>query len=305
MHRLKRALTYFVSLTFLILVLTVVLPANKAAMKEYHLGTLQYHILLFVLILPLVMIWFAAFYGYAKIKDYSSKIHSSAEGRDFNKLASGLMWLAWGLPIPTIIGLVLNSITNSHPGFHGSDIIIVNYTDLIIPFVAFSFISDASHGLMTHSRLQISNIARKCLVMTFVLLGVLYCFLTFRHLDLSHSGATSNPFYLPSWLVIVTITIPYLYIWFLGLLSGYELLVFGKHSKGLLYKKSLQILAAGVTAVIISSIALQYVTSIESRTAHLSLDTQLATSYVIRISDGLGYVLIAWGAIRLKRIEDV
>lgn len=305
MHRLTSALSSYTLLTILYLLLVIVLPANKAAMQAYHLSALEYHVLLFVVVLPLIAIWFAAFYGYAKLRQYADSISKTAEGANFDRLASGFMWLAWGLPVPSIISLILNSITNAHPGFRATGIIITNYIDLAIPLVAFSLISNGSRGLLDYARVRISTASAKLIILVFVVLGVLYCFLTFRHLDPHSAGSTNNPFYLPAWLMVLTIIVPYLYAWFIGLLGANEIMLFAKQSQGVLYRKSLRILAIGIIAVIASSIAVQYVSTVEPRLGHLSLNYLLAITYLIRIVAAMGYVLIAIGAIRLKKIEDV
>jgi hypothetical protein len=295
----------FVIVVILYLLLIIVLPANRAAMHEYHLSPLQYHILLFVIVLPIIGVWFAAFFGYSQLKRYADAIHRTKHDKDFDQLSRGFRWLVWGFPIPSIVSLILNSIVNSHQGFKAADTILVSYLTLIISVVGFSIISSGSRGLIDHGKLQISSMAIKILVLIFVIIGTLYCFLTFRQLNLKDASSTNNPFYLPVWLLITTVTIPYLYAWFAGLFAAYEIALFGKHADGVLYQKPLRILAIGVMLVIAGSISLQYVTSVEPRTLHLSLNALLITTYSIRFVAAAGYLLLAFGAIRLRKIEEV
>jgi hypothetical protein len=305
MKRLGRDLSAYCLLSLLYLILVIILPANKTAMHLYHLSVLEYHVLLFIVVLPLIAIWFTAFYAYTKLRQYSASISKTTEGTNFGLLTTGTRWLAWGLPIPALISLVLNAIANTYSGFHATDVIIVNYISLLVPLVAFSLISNGSRGLVDVARQRISTNGAKLLTLLFMILGVFYCYLTFRHLNLASLGNANNQFYLPISLLLLTIVIPYLYIWFIGLLAAYEISQYGKNSRGLLYRQPLRVLASGFVAVIASSIALQYLSSVEPRTGHLSLNSALAITYMIRIVAALGYILIAIGARRLKKIEEV
>jgi hypothetical protein len=305
MKQLSSTMRSFVVLAFIFLGLTLSLPANKVAMRKYNLTPSHYHLILFLVELPLTLIWFAAFYGYGQLNRYATSVEKSKEGQSFRLLAHGCRWLAWGLAVPAIISLILNSIANAHPGFFASAVIIESYIALLVPVGAFMLLSNGSRLLSKHARLRISTSALKVIFGAFVILGVLYCYLTFRQLDLHNTTSTANPFYLPTWLMVLTITIPYLFAWFIGLLAAYEIGLVGKKAQGILYRQSLRVFAIGITLVIASSITLQYVTSIEPRTLHLSLNSTLVTNYIIRFVAGVGYLAIARGANRLRKFEEV
>jgi hypothetical protein len=72
-----------------------------------------------------------------------------------------------------------------------------------------------------------------------------------------------------------------------------------------LYKQALHFLVAGLLAVIAGSIMLQYVSSVAPTPGHLVLNYRLLLITIFRVVDGIGFVLIAAGASRLKKIEDV
>lgn len=305
MSRPSNAMGYYIVLSIVFLLLAAVLPANKQASQLYHLSSSQYHLLFFLVILPLMLLSFLAIYGYAKLQNYADSIEKTPEGQDFNLLAQGCRWLAWGLLIPAIAEISLNSVANVHPGFHAAAITITNYLYLLVPLVAFSLISSGSHGLLSRTKKQLSIANAKSLILVFALIGVAYSFLVFRHFTGDSVGSTNNPYYLPLWLMLITLVIPYLYAWFIGLLAVYEIVLFSKQSRGVLYQQALQLVAHGLVIVIASSIALQYVGSIVPSTGHLVLDTSLAATYAIRLGAVVGYVMIARGAIRMKKIEEV
>jgi hypothetical protein len=138
-----------------------------------------------------------------------------------------------------------------------------------------------------------------------VTVGVLYCYLIFRQLGSISFGSTADPYYLPLWLMVTTVTIPYLYAWFIGLLAAYEISAYSRHIRGLLYKQSLWLLAIGLVVVIGSSVTLQYINSVGPRAGYLLLNYHLLFLSCCRIIGSCGYALIALGAIRLKKIEEV
>ncbi len=292
-------------LVFTYVILIFALPANSQVTRQYHLSGLEYHVLLFAVVLPSLAVWFTAFYSYSKLYQYARSIPKAPEGSDFKRLADGCTWLAWSLPAPAIISLLLFAVANTHQGFRGTAIIVVNYVSLLMPLIGFSLIGGAARSLVGRAKVHFKPSSIRAVVLFFVTVGVLYCYLSFRHLDLGSLGTTHNPYHLPVWLAVLTIIIPYLYAWFVGLLAAYEITVYSKQVRGLLYRQPLQMLVGGLVMVVVSSIVLEYINAVEPRVGHLVLNLKLLLTLAFRIAGGLGFALIAVGARRLKKIEEV
>jgi hypothetical protein len=295
----------YILLTILYLILVIILPANQAAMHSYNLSASQYHILYIVVALPLVAIWFTAFYGAAKLTQYAQLIKRTREGQCFDWLSRGATWLAWSLPVTAMVMLFANAIANSHPGFQGWGVIITDYVTLAIDLAAFTMLGKGARGLTAHTKIQLNLVQARQVIVFFLLIGVGYCFLIFRNLDLSSLQASNNPYYLPVWLLITTIIIPYLYSWFTGLLAAYELILYGRKVTGVLYRQSVRLLAFGSVCVIAGSISAQYLLSATPRYGHLSLNSTLVLINLIYICMAAGFIFISIGAHRLKRIEEI
>jgi hypothetical protein len=105
--------------------------------------------------------------------------------------------------------------------------------------------------------------------------------------------------------MVLSVIVPYLYAWFVGLLAAYEITLFSKHIKGVLYRQALGLLAAGLITIIASFIALQYLNGIQPRVGYLLINYQLVLSSIFRIIGAGGFVMLTIGAARLKKIEDV
>jgi hypothetical protein len=301
----RNPIKLFMALAALYLVLSFVMPPNHATQKLYDLNAIQYHILIFLVMVPVLGIWFLAFYGYAKLQEYSSMIAKSAEGPSYKKIADGIMWLAWGLVIPTFLSLLLTGITNDHEGFHKAQVIISNYASIIFPVIAFSVLSTGTRQLMERAKIFITSGRTKLLVISFVFLGGLYCYLIFRNLDSLAARSNNNPYFLPGGLLLFTMVMPYLYAWFVGLLAAYELRLLSKSAPGILYQKAVDLLSRGLAVVVMSSIALQYLSTVLPATGKLSLGYILLLVYVLLAVIGIGYALTALGAKRLKKLEEV
>lgn len=294
-----------IGLAVLYIVLIFVLPTNHVAMHHYNLSEVEYRVVTAAIALPTIAVWFAAFWGYSKLREYSQAISKSKEGPHFRRLGTGCAWLAWSLPLSTISAFVLNGMADKWPNFHPSAIVLSNYIALIVPFIAFIIISMAARDMVGKSRLNLDLSSARLTMVLFFGGGLAYCFLIFRSLDLTSLASTHNSYFIPVWLMIVSVIIPYLYAWFLGLLAAYEIMSFSVNVHGLLYRRALLYLVTGLVAVILSSIALQYVSSVVPRTGDLVFNYRLLLTLAIRIVSGIGFFVMAVGASRLKKIEEV
>lgn len=285
--------------------LILLLPANTTALRDYNFSIIEYRVISLVVALPTLAVWLAAFIGYSQLRGYARSIRKTPEGIYYDQLAEGCTWLAWSLPVGTVAVTILNALSDKYHSLHAGSIILSNYIILLFPLVAFSVIAAASRGLLGTVRVKLTLISARMLVIGFLLLGVLYCFFTFRLFDLSSLGSSDNPYFLPIWLMVITVTVPYLYAWFMGILAAFELTLFRNHVRGVLYKRPLGLLVGGLLAVILSSVALQYIASVEPRAGHLVLNYRLILILLFRIVGGVGFILIALGVNRLRKIEEV
>jgi hypothetical protein len=289
----------------LLFCLVIFLPASKIVMARYHLSSHQYHILLLTTQLPLIVMWFAAFYGYQKFREYAASITNTKEGSVFSGLANGFYWLAWGLALPPLFGAMFNAIANKYQDFYEASIILENYFYLLFPIIAYTVMSRSAQKLFTQNKARTSELSSRLLLLLFVMLATFYCYLTFRYLDLKHLSSTNNPYYIPGWLLILTMIIPYLYAWIIGLIAAYEFGVYSRQVKGIIYKRALQNVAIGVVLVILGSIGYQYLHTVVPRTGHLSLNALLLGTYGFYACITFGFTIASYGVVRLKRIEDI
>jgi cytochrome bd-type quinol oxidase subunit 2 len=302
----KRVLRWCTVLTLVYLLTVFTLPFSETTIDSYHIDSLQYRIAVIMVNIPFIAVWFFAFWGYAKLKQYAFAIKQTKEGKHFDKLADGLSWLAWSLPLTAIVSRVLSGIERGELMRHPTEDIINNYVSLILPFVAFLIIGASARGMIGPKRqVSLKSSSGQATALLFGLAGIIYCYLVLSSFDLSSLSSTSNHYHLPALLMIITVMIPYLYAWITGLLAAYEITIYAKNVKGLLYKKALTNLASGLFALVLSFIASQYLSNVWPSPGHLVFNSRLIIITAIRIIGGISFVLMALGANQLKRIEEI
>lgn len=280
-------------------------PASKKAIDTYNITAAEYHILIFANAIPSLLAWLAAFVGYAKLHDYAYAIKDTKEGRSFELLATGTTWLAWALPVPILFSQALNGISHAYDDFRPASLIITNIISVVMPFIAFIIIGNAARALTAANGLTFSITKARSILVAFIAAGLIYCYVTLDRFDLSSINNTNNPYFMPLWLMLIVIIVPYLYSWFTGVLAAYEITELSKKVKGVLYRQSLQLLVLGLLFVIGGSIASQYMYSASPRVGYLVLNYKLVLAAIFRVTIGIGFILIAMGATRLKRIEEI
>ena len=274
-------------------------PRSISTLHRLDLTLLQYRLVSLTVLIPVVLIWFAAFYGYNKLRIYSDMIKDTPDGKHVSHLTTGIMILALGLPIAALIGASITIIIEHSPGFTAAGTIIKNYVSLVFPLLGFIFISLGSRGLSILSKKRPSYRSINILAGIFIAVGVTYCYLI---LTSSNLDAT---YHLPTWLIIVTLVCPYLYTWYLGMLAVLETHLYSRKAPGKLYRSTWNMLATGIGGIIIMQIAVQYISTATVQLSNLKLARLLFIVYVLLALLSVGYILVAIGAKRLQKIEEV
>jgi hypothetical protein len=301
---LIRPLIYAGGLIILYVLLIFFFPVSKSA-SNYNLTDLQYRIVHVSLAIPGLLAWLAAFAGYGLLQEYAKTIEQTEEGVHFERLTAGAAWLAWSLPISVLAVVMLGGIARVWPGFTTAAVIIEDYVSLLLPLVAFSMIGAATRSMINHAGIRLNLSNARLIMFLFLALGVTYCLFTFRQLNPTGLGSTNNAYHMPVWLIVTTIIVPYLYAWFVGLLAAYEIALYSKQVSGVLYRQALRLLAGGLITVILALICLQYMSAVQLLSGGLVIDYRILLLWLFRIISIGGFVMMAIGAFRLRKIEEV
>ncbi|HSX43556.1 MAG TPA: hypothetical protein VLF59_05745 [Candidatus Saccharimonadales bacterium] len=291
---------YWYSALLAVFTCLTILPApDKATLVKYHLTTLDVRLLSVTLIIPEAIIWFVALFGAESLQRYSRLIKGGAEGKQVHTLARGLFLLAIGMPLASIFSAALNVVTVHRPSFKATAVIIQNYVNLVFPLAAFLFISAGSRGLTDLRKARPRLLMLNMVIGAVTILGIVFCSL----ITVAHH-ALRTKYHMSPELVMLTLGIPYVYMWFLGLLACTELQAYTHTVEGIVYRRSWNLLIIGLTAVIMISILLQYLSTLASWLDSLSLDWVLVLLYVLLLIYGAAFIVLALGTKRLAKIEE-
>jgi hypothetical protein len=287
-------------LSALYLILALVLPPNTATVQTYNLSNGAYHILMIMLGFPLIAVWAAAFYGYTKLAAYANAVASNGEGHAFRHLTRALAWLAWGLPISANLNAILGGISHQNHDFVAAGLILSHYFSLMIALFAFSAMADGARELAD----IVGKLPRKPVIRV-ALLGVIVMSAGFTYVTLHALNSHNNPYHLPVWLILFTIIIPYLYAWLMGLVAAFQIGAYRQSIPGLLYRRALSYVALGSALIISAAIVFQYITVSSGYLRRIHLNGSLLLYYFILLVYGVGFLLMARGAERLRKIEEI
>jgi len=297
----NRTFLSFSALVVIDVLLTILLPPNAATVRTYHLSGLEYHILALLVLLPIIIVWFAAFYGYSSLDQYANTITRTADGKAFLKIAAGLRWLAWSMPITAILNNVFGGIAHAHPAALTGGLIVAHYVNLGISLVAFTIIGNGTSGLVQATNKHLSLRTIRLLLAGFIALAVAYCYGTIADLQHQHP----NTYRLPMGLIMFTIVAPYLYAWLIGLLASYQIAFYCRQVRGVFYNRALTMFASGLAMAILSSVVLQYLVSSSGDLSQINFDGRLLLAYVFLVVFAIGFIMVALGSNKLKKIEEV
>jgi hypothetical protein len=272
---------------------------SQQTLIQYHLSPFGVWLIYLTIIILLAAIWGAGFYGYVKLRAYVKLVHDGTDGKNVKVINRGIFLLVMWLPVSEDISTVLNYFAIRHQHMVPVVTIIDNYINLALPLAAFIFIGMGARGLSVLVERKYTYYISSLLMLAVAYVGIIYAHLV---------AATSNRtlvYHMSLWLILLTIVAPYVYMWFTGAMAAYEVHSYQRKVGGLLYRRSWNLLAFGCGWLIVTSIIFQFLTTLSARLGQLSIYWILAIIYSLLAVLSVGYVLIALGAARLQKIEEV
>lgn len=289
------------------LVMTFSIPPDPAALDKYDITSSQARLLGLTITIPIILIWGAAFYGYDRFKRYAASIRQDRDGQALDSIANGLMVLALGLPISSLTSTALSYASRTNEGLIPTAVIVNNYVSMLVALVAFAYILRGAKALaeVTGRKFLVKN--RRMYDAVYVALAAAYSYavLNSDYKTEPAPGTNQASYYLPDWLIVTTLLVPYLAAWYAGLLANAQLGFYRRNVKGTLYKSALGYLVAGIMTVVITSVIIQLFSLFGAEIADLSLGALLVVIYALIAVIAAGYLFIAMGAKRLNKLEEV
>lgn len=299
-NRLAYILLGFASLTYIILTITAPLISSNI----YRLPTSMTRLLQLTIILPVIGVWFTALWGSLQFKNYARSIVASSDGRALYGVANGLLWLVWGLVVTGLIqSLRPWALGWANPGVW---VMLNYYTGLLFFIISFVLLFSGARQLA--SMVHFKDYFRWHIIalVAVTILGVAYAWpVAFNQYRSSGASGGFLQYALPSWALLLTIVLPYVVAWYLGIMAAAGLRIYHKHADGIIYRQAVSRLSVGLFGVVVASVFIQLLTAVSASLQRLGLGSVLILIYVLIIVYAAGHVLIASGARKLARIEEV
>ncbi len=303
---MHKRLYYYLSLSIISIVYIAVTLAAPLTANRFNLTPNKTHLLQLTLLLPIVLIWWIAAYGAERFKLYTNHIKQHKDGRAFDKISTGLVIL--------VASIILNGLFSVLRGWADKDGWLAAYTNLanhvavIGPLIAYSFMYAGSADLKKQVRKKRPN-SKDLLVVALLMLAIAAIYLKFllsyKYLSTTPDPARYSSYYMSSTLVALTIALPYILGWFLGIKAAFNIIEYRRAVKGVVYKSMLLKLVIGILAVIGFYFIVQLLTLFSTFIARAGLGSILLVVYLLIISYSIGFLYIAAGAKQLSKIDRV
>ncbi len=293
----------FISGSFLYTFLSLTAPITS---NKYDLGTTSIRLLQLSLVTIIIFIYFIAFYGAIRFKNYALSIIKSHDGAALNQISNGLIVLATGVLVSSLFSSLRTRFIESGQSVTFTHI--NQFLTIAFPLVAYYLMFMGARELVKLA--QVFQTRYSLVIATILSISVLGCVFTYGLLKNPYSRSTPNPaehnsYYLNDTGLLVFIVLPSLLIWTFGSLSVISINWYAQNVKGVLYRDALKRLTFGLSAVITLGIIFSLLGTAASILSNLSLKGVLAFIYVILILYSTGYIIIASGAKKLARIEEI
>lgn len=283
---------------------TMLLPSDPSAIERYDVSELQLRLLSLSVALPLIMIWLVALYGIIRFRTYALLVKESGEGQSLRNIANGLTVLGFSLPIVSLVSRGLGYLSDNNSNLVPAAEIIKNYVGVVFALIAFYLLAKGARRLITTLKASKQvGLLPPYLVPAVILFSSLFTWLVVSRPFGNEDDI--NFYYLPNWLLILTLAVPYLFAWYFGVVSFYYLHHYQKKVKGLVYKQAFNRLAKGIAIIVFTSVFVQTLVTLSSQLNRLDLTPILGLVYLLIILYAVGYGFVARGAKKLKYIEEV
>ncbi len=300
---------YFLLILFIAAYVTILfsMPTDADTLTRYSISVATFRIITLVFIVPYIAIWFVAFLGFVRVKEYAKTIQASKDGAALKTIGDGLMILASSLPILAIASSARNYLITRDSSLRADLTILYNYLALVTVLLGFYLLSKGAKQLVGTLERPSYNLKQKLLTVVLILLcaGFVYATVTNPARQFPAESAPAAAYYLQDSVLIPTVVIPYVLVWYFGSRAAFDIYLYRRKAKGIIYKKALVYLSTGIGFVLMSTMFMRILSSMAGLLDNLTLKLLLVVLYLLLFVISIGYVLITMGASRLKKIEEV
>lgn len=289
-------------LSVIYVALTLLAPVKS---NNFDLTDMQVRLLQLTFVVPILVIWFLIVFGGVRFKNYALLIKGSDEAKGTSLVANSLLLIGFGGIVVSIFNLGRNFVGSQ---FTEEFVITHNLFNVIVQLGSYGLLYVGSTHLLKSIGVKGAD-ARKAIYPQLAMSVAIAAYGALMFLN-PYRNSTPDPtkyssFYLPDGLLLVLVVIPYVLSWSLAVGALVNLRTFAAEVRGIIYREAIHRLVMGMTIVVSFAIALAMLSTLSGLFADSSLKFVLGFIYVILILYAAGFLVIASGARKLARIEEV
>lgn len=306
MYKPPVAYSIFILLAAAYVALILLLPPDPISLAQYNLTVESARKLSLSFALPYIIIWFIACYGALTLKGYGQSIDNHNDGKALTTIAEGLFIIALIMPVTAILTRVANFIGTAYPDLRPVSSITNLYVDLIFGLFAMTLLYLGAQRLANTLEKNTHQTPMYLVVIATSVIGVTFSYiaLTDPNRQFPASASSRALFYMPDPLIIATVVLPLVYIYYRALAAVYFLMIYRQKVNGSIYRSALGYISVGVLFVVLSRLSIRYMNSVTANFSRGNLKPLLVALYCLFFVIGLGFILTAKGAMKLRKIEE-
>jgi hypothetical protein len=292
---------FLTAITYLVVNFLAPLSTNR-----FNLSASETHWLQLAILIPVLIVWGLAIFGAARLLTYTKSIVRHPDGKAMHCVAKGLGFLACSYLVSGLFSTLRPWALRD--GWLPTYTVISNYILVIFSLVAFGYMYKGSLELrkLTKAKTRpVVSTVSSVLFLAVVAIVYLAVLSSYQYLESTPDPTLYSSYYMHGWAVVLTIGLPYLLSWALGMIACVNIATYHKDVKGVIYKKMLYRLSIGIFMVVAFSILLQMLLAFSTFFARAGLNSIIAIVYLILLAYAAGYLVIVSGVRKLNLIEKV
>lgn len=303
----KRIVAIFIILSVVYMLEVILIPPDSTALAKFKLSETEAKLLGLSVALPIVLIWMLGCFVYTKFATYVKSIENDRDGKALSLVSYGLLFLCLWLPLSTAFSNISNYLYRTEPSWTVPLVIINNYLNLFLVAVGLALIYKGSYELTKLRESKGLSAWKYVALAPLILISGLFIYLSLNNIvrQFPSADVPVAAYYLPDWLLVATIIIPYILVFYYGIFSVVYLYAYRRKVRGIIYKGALDYFAKGLACIVVSIVLIRYLASLTTAFNDATLKIVLLVIYLLLALLLLGFVLLVKSVKRLQAIEKV
>lgn len=301
----RNIISVFIALSAIYLLEVFFIPPDTATLTKFDISEAKAKLLTLTIALPIIAIWMIGCYVYTRFKSYAESIAGDKDGNAFAIIRAGLLPLFLWLPISVTFSSMATYLYHRHPSWTVPMVIINNYLNLIFIIIGFYLIHKGTSKLIRMKDDDRASSWKYAANVPLVIISLIFIFLSLNN-PARQFPTYDTPiaaYYLPDWLLVATVLLPYILVFYYGFFAVLNLYIFRVRVRGVIYKNAVEYFAKGLLCIVTSIIFIRYLTNLTTIFTNATLKFILLILYLLIVLLLLGFIMLIKSVKKLQDIE--